>query len=511
MTVLRLALNALESCDCRLLGPVVGQDDTDGCYRCIRAYHLQYKAEEISRERGIVLLRDIINAGDRRVEISALDDIGFASLYGSVLEKKFIDRLQAAVVSGGGSWAKALVKGTSGFRFRMGTDTRVWDVQLQPRLGSGQGVDIACQPDFLLLCDDAAVRPIAIFTDGLEFHVEPDKPLSRLPDDAAKRRAIIASGRYWVWSVTWQDLLEGPPADLALVSSRVRDVLHTHLSILKDHGIACPPAADAVANGFRQLLAFLGRPEAIGWTHLAGQLALLPLTILEKKYAGGAQAAQILDLHDTWRAGKPIAEVTSEGGSGPWLHAAILAPGGDLLVMGRQEDIANNARDQIVVRLRLGDSPDERAGPAYLERWRRWLGFGNLLQFCSTFAWLCVSEVAAGTAPDLELGRAGKGDIDWSAVLDDLLPSLRPLAERLAAAGIAMPDTEVYLEHAPDDCFAEMAWHCAKPWVCLLVADQATFRTEWEEAGWTVVTPDDIQVHGIEWMKSLLAACAETV
>jgi DEAD/DEAH box helicase domain-containing protein len=134
-----------------------------------------------------------------------------------------------------------------------------------------------------------------------------------------------------------------------------------------------------------------------------------------------------------------------------------------------------------------------------------------LLQFCSTFAWLCVSEVAAGTAPDLELGRAGKGDIDWSAVLDDLLPSLRPLAERLAAAGIAMPDTEVYLEHAPDDCFAEMAWHCAKPWVCLLVADQATFRTEWEEAGWTVVTPDDIQVHGIEWMKSLLAACAETV
>ena len=30
MTVLRLVLNALESCDCRVLGPTPGQDDTDG-------------------------------------------------------------------------------------------------------------------------------------------------------------------------------------------------------------------------------------------------------------------------------------------------------------------------------------------------------------------------------------------------------------------------------------------------------------------------------------------------
>ena len=71
MSVLRLALNALESCDCRVLGPALGQDDTDGCYRCIRAYHLQYKAEEISRERGITLLRAMIEAGERRTRIDA--------------------------------------------------------------------------------------------------------------------------------------------------------------------------------------------------------------------------------------------------------------------------------------------------------------------------------------------------------------------------------------------------------------------------------------------------------
>lgn len=511
MTVLRLALNALESCDCRVLGPALGQDDTDGCYRCIRAYHLQYKAEEISRERGIALLRTMIEAGEQRTEIAALDDITVSSQYGSVLEKKFIDRLQAMVLTGGGSWDKALVKGTAGFRFRFGGDIRVWDVQLQPRLGPTQGVAIACQPDFLLSCDDAAVRPIAVFTDGFEYHAEPDKPTSRLPDDAAKRRAILASGRYWVWGITWHDLLDGPEAELSLLPVKIRDLLHEQLAILKSGGVVCPPASEALGNGLNQLRVFLACPDAEGWTRLAGQMALLPLTLLASKRAAGALASEMLDLHDAWRAGQLVAEMTAAGGTGPWYHTTRLASGGDLLVMGRQEDVAAGARQRMLTRLRLGDSADERAGATYLVRWRRWLGLANVLQFAAGYNWLCVSEVAAGTAPDLELAGDEADAADWSVVLDDILPSLRPLAERLAAVGIPMPEIEIYLDGAPDDCFAEMAWSCVSPPVCLLVGDQSTFAAAWEGAGWTVVTPDAIQANGIGWMASLLAACKETV
>ncbi|MDR6775336.1 DEAD/DEAH box helicase [Azospirillum sp. BE72] len=511
MTVLRLALNALESCDCRVLGPAPGQDDTDGCYRCIRAYHLQYKAEEIGRERGIVLLRAMIDAGGRRTEIATLDDIKVSSQYGSVLEKKFIDRLQAIVLAGGGSWDKALVKGTAGFRFRLGADTRVWDIQLQPKLGPSQGVAIPCQPDFLLICDDAAVRPIAVFTDGFEYHAEPDKPTSRLPDDAAKRRAILASGRYWVWSITWHDLLDGPEAELALVPAKVRDVLHGQTAILKSGGVLCPPASHALGNGMNQLCAFLARPDAEGWMHLAGQMVLVPLTILAGKHAAGALASEMLDLHDAWQTGQPVAEMTPAGGTGSWYHATRLASGGDLLVMGRQEDIVAGARQRMLARLRLGDSADERAGATYLERWRRWLGLANLLQFTAGFHWFCVSEVAAGSAPDLELAGEAVDAADWSAVLGDILPSLRPLAERMAAAGIAMPEIEVYLDGAPDDCFAEMAWPWAAVPVCMLVGDQSTFAAAWEGEGWTVVTPDAVQANGIEWMASLLVASKETV
>ena len=49
LQVMRLARNALETCSCREQDP--SRRETDGCYRCIRTYHLQYSAEKISRER----------------------------------------------------------------------------------------------------------------------------------------------------------------------------------------------------------------------------------------------------------------------------------------------------------------------------------------------------------------------------------------------------------------------------------------------------------------------------
>ena len=192
--VLTLAKNALETCDCRRLQQT--EDDTDGCYRCIRTYHMQHRSENISRERGIYLLRSLIEAASRRVTKDALDEIKIEALFGSVLEKRFVDRLQQWVEEQKGQWLETLINGKRGFRFVIGKPERVWDLELQPQLGSGQGVSIACQPDFMLRCDDSDIKPIAIFTDGFEYHVEPEKSKCRLSDDVQKRRAILESGRF---------------------------------------------------------------------------------------------------------------------------------------------------------------------------------------------------------------------------------------------------------------------------------------------------------------------------
>jgi DEAD/DEAH box helicase domain-containing protein len=239
--ILRLALNSLETCRCRKLGD---SDDTDGCYRCIRNYHLQHRANDISRERGIALLKTLVAAGERRKSKTTLDQINVQSLFGSMLEKRFIDRLREWVVEDGGKWDETIIRGSRGFRFRLGKDDRYWDVQLQPELGQRNGVSIQCQPDFLVSCDDDGVKSIAVFTDGFDPHVHPDKPESRIPDDLQKRRAILKSGNFHVWSISWDDLDEKHDASFT-VKEPVRNLMAAQLQAFLQHPLA---------DGWRNLL-----------------------------------------------------------------------------------------------------------------------------------------------------------------------------------------------------------------------------------------------------------------
>jgi DEAD/DEAH box helicase domain-containing protein len=508
MTVLQLARDTLQTCSCRVIGP--DEDDTDGCYRCIRAYRLQHRSAEISRERGIKLLTAMIEAGENRVIIAALDDLDATSLFGSVLEKKFVERLEAAVGDSGGEWRKTIVKGTSGYRFRFGQDARFWDVQLQPKLGQTQGVMIACQPDFLLTSDDAGVHPIAVFTDGFEFHAHPGKPSSRLADDAVKRRAVLDSGRYWVWSITWQDLQEGAEAALSLLNPKIQLVLDRKMRAFGMIGLHYPPVAQAFGNGFGQLVSFLRSPLPAGWQRLVNETALTPLQVLANKGTRGATPSDLMTLHDRWRSGADILDRTDDAWNGEFLHTTILANGGDLLVLANQGDVLASNSSKVIARLRLGDAPDERAAPTYLDRWRRWLGLSNLLQFCPNARAFTTSEVTLGTAPDLELAITEAIPEEWDSILETLLPSLVALAKKMAADGVPTPEPEYYLENASDECFAEMAWPNSGR-VCLLVGDQLHFRKEWEEVGWRVVTLDEIHGNGTRWLADLLTNTEEKV
>jgi DEAD/DEAH box helicase domain-containing protein len=183
MEVLRFARDALETCTCRKLVQQESANDTDGCYRCIRSYHLQYSADKISRERGIRLLNQLIEAGGMRSREKSLDAIKPDSLFGSLLEKKFVQALQDYVELKKGKWGETLIRGGQGFRFSLPDANRLWELELQPSIGLAQGVMTPSQPDFLLRCDDDDIRPVAVFTDGFEFHCHPN---NRLADDMHK-------------------------------------------------------------------------------------------------------------------------------------------------------------------------------------------------------------------------------------------------------------------------------------------------------------------------------------
>ena len=73
------------------------------------------------------------------------------------------------------------------------------------QLGPSQGVAYACEPDFIIYPENkeakkAGFKPIAIFLDGYEYHAQ------SVHDDLLKRQALLRSGQYWVWSLTWHDV-----------------------------------------------------------------------------------------------------------------------------------------------------------------------------------------------------------------------------------------------------------------------------------------------------------------
>ena len=96
-------------------------------------------------------------------------------------------------------------------------------------------------------------RPIAVFCDGWSFHKD------TIRADAIKRSALVASGRFWVWSVTHDDV------KAALDGKTVTD-LESPLVRMNRHqgGVAGPSLAKAEVGAFSsnavaQLLVWLGR------------------------------------------------------------------------------------------------------------------------------------------------------------------------------------------------------------------------------------------------------------
>lgn len=504
MDVLSLAKNALETCACRKLHQANDKEDTDGCYRCIRTYHLQYNSERISRERGIKLLGELIAAGEKRVAQQTLDTIKPQSLFGSMLEKKFVDSLRQYVVDQKkGHWEQTIIRGRRGFRFSLEGTDRLWELELQPELGMAQGVSLKSQPDFLLRCDDEMIRPIAIFTDGFEFHVSPN---NRLADDMAKRRAILDSKNFSLWNITWDDLDPSVAETGMVCHPKIVTMLEKKFQASsRTAGLNFPNARHAMRNGFEQFKAFLEQPQHAGWAQLANYALFRPLNLLAEQRT--STASELMAALSTWRLGDALATL-SVVENGDWVHNERAGLNQDLITYIAVDDAISNRLSEVIVLARLGDSESECLGSDYRERWRRFLACVNLFQFCSTFRFWTASEAQNDLAPELPLAAAVKPDDEWKAIVDGVTKSIRQYVLDLAGLGLPLPAAIPVVEHYNDDfsedAFAELAWPELTPKIALLAGDQIEFARHWQELGWKVVVPDDLQAKGVQYLADLI-------
>ena len=102
-----------------------------------------------------------------------------------------------------------IINGKAGYHLKIGSSR--YKVELQKPLGSDEGTPVSCKPDFFISPIDSpeSLKPIAIFCDGWKYH----KDIT--DEDALKRNALVNSGRYWVWSITYQDVEKAIKKEIA--------------------------------------------------------------------------------------------------------------------------------------------------------------------------------------------------------------------------------------------------------------------------------------------------------
>jgi len=478
----------------------VEDEDTDGCYRCIRTYHLQYNADTISRERGITLLRQLIAAGESRVPQKELESIKPVSPFGSILEKKVVDKLKEYVLQKKGNWDKTIIKGTEGYRFSLPDSGRIWDLELQPKLGIAQGVMVASQPDFLLRCDDENVKPVAIFADGFQFHCYPNNCLR---DDIQKRRSILDSGNYHVWSISWEDLNPDNPAENMVCHFKIGEMIIRFASILKGKGQALPPVQSVMNNGIQQLIALIECPSDKGWRALASFSAFFPLQqLVDERIVASSDLEECIP---SWSKGHvmPALEHVMDG---QWVYNDKVSMTNDFLSFITPDDILNNRMAKVTVLARLGDAELDVTDGVFKNRWRRFQACMNFYQFCENFIVWSTSEAAMGMAPTISFAAEKKVSAEWQGVMEGVSSALKPFIKPLADKDVPLPVVEYFIEGIDDDAFAELAWPDLPQRVAILAGDQIDFSAQWEGLGWRVIIPDDLHAKGVKWLVDVISS-----
>jgi DEAD/DEAH box helicase domain-containing protein len=318
-----------------------------------------------------------------------------------------------------------------------------------------------------------------------------------LADDFQKRRAILKSGGYHVWNVTWKDLDPANADQVMVCHQPVADRHKQFASAAKGQGKIVPDPVKIVCNGLEQLLAFVQVAHEPGWTQLATSANAYYLQqLVSKRTVGGAELQAALTA---WhQSGKLPALQHMDGGQ--WVHNERTSLTSDLINYIKVDAAMTNRSHQSIMVARLGDSEADVTSTDFEERWRRFLACMNLYQFLANFHFATGSEIADGLVDEIPFEASSGLSKEWAEVRDGVCSSLRHTAEELAASGLSesqFPQVEYYNENIDDDAFAEMAWPSCNPPVAVLAGDQELFLSRWQEDGWKVFTPDQLQAQGI--------------
>jgi len=194
--IFELALTTLIECNCD------NSLEKDGCYRCIMSYRFSYEMANISKKYAVDILNGILRNKNKIIEIESVNDIDINPLFDSELEAKFIEALRRSKFS----VKQDIVNGKPGWFIKK--EENGFYIEPQVNLGLAKGIKVSSKADFVFYPERATSnrKPIVVFTDGFSYHASVENGNLRIGKDTAQRMAIVRSGNYHVWSLTWDDV-----------------------------------------------------------------------------------------------------------------------------------------------------------------------------------------------------------------------------------------------------------------------------------------------------------------
>jgi DEAD/DEAH box helicase domain-containing protein len=193
--VLQKAYKRLMTCSCN-------DDHTkDGCYQCLYAYKNNFDRPLISREKAKDIISNILKYEEEIKKVKGLGKVSVNQLIESELEAKFLEEIDNYIRSQYQVKMKPIItsRERTGFLVKFGKNN--YELEQQVNLDEKEGVSIASRADFVFYpLGNKALKPIVVFTDGYTYHRD------SIAKDSAQRMALVASNKYIVWSLTWEDV-----------------------------------------------------------------------------------------------------------------------------------------------------------------------------------------------------------------------------------------------------------------------------------------------------------------
>jgi DEAD/DEAH box helicase domain-containing protein len=506
--VLRMALVSVKTCSCN------NDPDKDGCYRCVYQYRLGRNMQLVSRDRAAEVLTELVDSLHQLVQVSSIAEIYINPNFDSVLEARFIESLKRMSGVGGLPRIKLvqdIVSGKSGFVIEVGTQR--YKIEPQRNQGPSDGVSVSSKPDFVIWPWQSGTprRPVAVFCDGWQYHQK------TLREDANKRSALVMSGKFWVWSVTHNDVKAALDGNTQTDLDSPTATLYRHDGSKAQAKVPRPVGGAFSTHAVAQLLSFLGAPPGTGTVDdgLASfqrnvmwlNFLMVPDTQDEKTFVEGKMATLLAQLPLEMHSPKPShAPVLSKGDAAPTVlswwplsYAAgkrdgLYAPGVVLL-----EDV--NVDDLNTLNT----------------NWRKWLSLYNQQQMLpgmllATRSAMDAGDCAGWNAASSNTNAPGVANVDqfmlakeWSDAIDQVMEPLRKGLCVLAQSQAPVPLIGHELANDRNQVIAEaeMAWPDQR--LTLLIADQEDMAHAWTQAGWTVLllSSDYMLVSEMPWIDAV--------